>query len=118
MAKFGMSYNIATEEVNLYFVILLLSTYNHNMDYDLYWSQSEDCDNRTVKAAVTRNCFRTIKKCIQFGSTEDRDGETLDKHKARMVVKHMQDLFSKLLVSERNLFHNEVMIKYCGSRPL
>jgi tRNA/tmRNA/rRNA uracil-C5-methylase (TrmA/RlmC/RlmD family) len=113
-----MSY-ITTKEVNVYFVILLLSTHNHNMDYDLYWSQSEDCENRTVKAAVTRNSFRTIKKCIQFGSAEGRDWETLDKHKkVRMVVKHIKDLFSKLLVSERNLFHNEVMIKYFGSRPL
>ncbi len=115
-----MIYNITTEEANVYFVILLLSTYNHNMDYNLYWSQSEDCKNRTVKDAVTRNCFRTIKKHIQFGSTEDRDGEkTMDIHKkVRLVVKHLQDLFSKLLVSERNLFHNEVMIKYFGSRPL
>jgi hypothetical protein len=55
MAKFSMSYNVTNEEVNVYFAILLLSGYNYNVDYDLYQSQSEDCESKMVKAAMTRN---------------------------------------------------------------
>ncbi len=66
MAKFGTSYNIMSEEINIFFAILLLSGYNPVADYDLYWSNSEDCANRMVKAAMARDRFRIIKKCIHF----------------------------------------------------
>jgi hypothetical protein len=119
MAKFGVSYDVTSEEVNVYFAILLLSGYNRNVDYDLYWSQSEDCENKMVKAAMTRNRFRTIKKCIHFGSIEDREGETPDRYKkVRLLVKHMQDRFGKLFVPEQNLSHDEAMIKYFGKSGL
>jgi hypothetical protein len=36
MAKFGTSYNITSEEINVFFAILLLSGYNPVTDYDLY----------------------------------------------------------------------------------
>jgi hypothetical protein len=56
-------------------------------NYDLYWSQLEDCANQIVKAAMTRNRFRTIKKCFHFESTEDREGEIPDRYKkVRMLV--------------------------------
>jgi hypothetical protein len=119
MTKFGVSYDITSEDVNLYFAILLLSGYNRNIDYDLYWSQSKDCENQMVKAAVSRNRFRTIKKCIHFGSVEDKEGATPDKFKkVRMIVNHMQNRFSELFVPEQNLSHDEAMIKYFGKSGL
>ncbi len=115
MTKFGVSYDITSEDVNLYFAILLLSGYNRNIDYNLYWSQSKDCENQMVKAAVSRNRFRTIKKCIHFKSVEDKEGATPDKFKkVRMIVKHMQNRFSELFVPEQNLSQDEAMIKYFG----
>jgi hypothetical protein len=119
MAKFGTSYNITSEEINVFFAILLLSGYNPVTDYDLYWSNSEDCANRMVKAAMARDRFRIIKKCIHFGSLEDKEGEIPDRFKkVRLLVKHMQKRFCEMFVPEQNLSHDEAMIKYFGKSGL
>jgi len=96
MAQFGASYNITSEEINVFFAILLLSGYHPVTDYDLYWSISEDCENKMVKSAMTRDRFRILKRCIHFGSLEDQEGETPDRFKkVRMLIKHMQKRFAE-----------------------
>jgi Transposase IS4 len=60
VAKFGDNSNITGSEINTFFAILL-SGYNSLTYYELYWSISEDTENRMVKKAMTRNRFRTIK---------------------------------------------------------
>jgi Transposase IS4 len=34
----------------------------------MYWSNSEDTENKMAKGAMSRDRFKTIKKCIHFGS--------------------------------------------------
>jgi hypothetical protein len=119
MAKFGTNYNITSEEINIFFSILLLSGYNPVTDYDLYWSTSEDTENKMVKAAMSRDRFRVVKKCIHFGSMEDQEGETPDRYKKiRLLIKHLQKRFAELFVPEQNLSHDEAMIKYFGKSGL
>jgi hypothetical protein len=119
MEQFGTSYSITSEEINIFFAILLLNGYHPITDYDLYWSNSEDCENKMVKAAMSRNRFRVLKKCIHFGSLEDQEGETPDRYKkVRMLIKHLQKKFSEFFVPEQNLSHDEAMIKYFGRSGL
>jgi hypothetical protein len=69
-----------------------------------------------VKAAMNRNGFRSIEKCIHFGSTEDKEGDTPEYKKVRMIVKHIQDQFSQLFVSEQTII--KAIIKYFGKSGL
>jgi Transposase IS4 len=41
----------------------------------MYWSNSENSENKIVKRAMSRDRFKTIKKCIHFGSIEDKEGQ-------------------------------------------
>jgi len=119
LQKFGTSYNITSEEINIFFAILLLSGYNPITDYDLYWSNSDDCVNKIVKEAISRNRFRLVKKSLHFGCKPDKEGETPDKYKkVRMLIKHMQEKFSEMFIPEQNLSHDEAMIKYFGKHGL
>jgi hypothetical protein len=119
MSKFGACYNITSEEVNTFFAILLLSGYNPVTDYELYWSNSDDCGNKLVKTAMSRDRFRVIKKSFHLGSEDDRVGETPDRYKkVRLLIKHMQNRFTDLFVPEQNLSHDEAMIKYFGKSGL
>lgn len=119
MAKFGTSYNISSEEINVFFGILLLSGYNTVTDYTMYWSNSEDSENKMVKGAMSRDRFKIIKKCIHFGSIEDKEGETPDRYKkVRLLIKHMQKRYAEMFVPEQNLSHDEAMIKYFGKSGL
>ncbi len=112
MFKFGLSSNISGEKINI-FIGILLSGYNPATDYVMYWSISEDCENRLVKSAMSRDWFRTIKRCFHLGSKEDRDGEVPDHYKkVRFLITHMQQQFASLFVPEQNLSHDEAMIKY------
>jgi len=119
LSKFGESYNLTSQEINIYFAILLLSGYNPITDYDLYWSNAEDCENKLVKGAISRNRFRLVKKSIHFGSKPDKEGETPDKYKkVRMIIKHMQEKFAEKFIPEQELSHDEAMIKYFGKHGL
>lgn len=119
LAKFGVCYNITGTEVNNFFAILLLSGYNPITDFELYWSNSEDCENRLVKGAMPRDKFRVIKKSFHLGSEEDREGEVPDRYKkVRLLIQHMQKRFASLFVPEQNLAHDEAMIKYFGKSGL
>jgi Transposase IS4 len=113
MAQFRTSYNISREEINIFFGILLLSGYNTTTDYPMYWSNSEDSENKMVKGAMSRGRFKTIKKCIHFGIIEDKEGETPDRYKkVHLLIKHMQKKFAEMFVPEQNLSHDKAMIKY------
>ncbi len=50
----------------------LLSRCNPISDYDLHWSNGDNCETKMVKGAMHRNRFRMIKRAIHFGITEDR----------------------------------------------
>jgi hypothetical protein len=41
----------------------------------MYGSKSEDSENKMVKRAMSRDSFKTIKKCIHFDSIEDKEGQ-------------------------------------------
>jgi hypothetical protein len=44
-----------------------------------------------VKGTMSRDRFKTNKKCIHFGIIEDKEGETPDRHKkVCLLIKHMQ----------------------------
>lgn len=58
---------ITPNEIKIFFAILLLSGYNHVTDYLLYWSNSEDTANPMVKNAISRNRFKTVKRCFHLG---------------------------------------------------
>jgi hypothetical protein len=104
MTKFGTSYNISSEEINIFFGILLPSGYNTVTDYTMYWSNSEYSENKMVKGAMPRDRFMTIKKCIHFGIIEDKEGETPDRYKkVRLLIKHMQKKFAEMFVPEQNM---------------
>jgi hypothetical protein len=119
MSKFGLSSSISGEEINIFIGILLLSGYNLVTDYEMYWSISEDCENRLVKSAMSRDRFRTIKRCFHLGSKEDRDGEVPDRYKkVRFLISHIQQQFASLFVHEQNLSHDKAMIKYFGKSGL
>lgn len=119
MSKFGLTSNITGDEINLFFGILFLSSYNPIVDYDLYWSVSGDCENKMVKEAMSRDSFRNIKKCFHLGSKEDREGEVPDRYKkVRFLISHMQNRFVDLFVPEQDLSHDEAMIKYFGKSGL
>jgi hypothetical protein len=47
---------------------LLLSGYNPISDYDFYWSNGDDCENKMVKEAMPRDRIRMINTAIYFGS--------------------------------------------------
>jgi hypothetical protein len=118
-AKFGICYNITGQEINIFFSVLLLSGYNPVTDSELYWSISEDCENRLVKGAMSRDRFRNIKRSFHLGSQEDREGEVPDRYKkVRLLIRHMQRRFTDLFVPEQNLSHDEAMIKYFGKSGL
>jgi hypothetical protein len=100
MAKYGTSYNISSEEINISFGILLLSGYNTVMNYTMYWSYSEDSENKIAKGAMSRDMFKNIKKCIHFGSIEDKERETPDRYKkVRLLIKHMQKRCAEMFFS-------------------
>jgi hypothetical protein len=81
---------------------LLLSGYNPISDYDLYWSNGDDCENKMVKEAMSRDRFRMIKTAIYFGSMENKEGETPDGYKkVRLLIQHMQNWFSDMMSRSR-----------------
>jgi len=119
LKEFGVSYNITRQELDIFFAILLLSGYCTVTDYELYWSTSEDCGNRMVKAAMPRDRFRKVKRSLHFGSEPDKEGATPDKYKkVRMLIKHMQEKFGEHFQPEQELSHDEAMIKYFGKHGL
>ncbi len=55
--------------------------YNPISDYDLFWSNGDNCENKMVMEAMSRNRFRMIKRAIHLGSMEDKEEETLGRFK-------------------------------------
>ena len=52
MANFGTAYNITSEEIKVFFAIMLPSGYNPITDYDLYWSNSDDLENKIYSCSL------------------------------------------------------------------
>jgi Transposase IS4 len=118
-SKFGKNYDIKSEEIEVFFAILLLSGFCSVTNLHLYWSNADDTENKLVKDAVARDRFKLIKKSLHFGSKPDKEGETPDRcKKVRFLIKHMQDRFAAIFVPEQNLSHDEAMIKYFGKHGL
>ncbi len=64
IAKFGTSAAILADEIRVFVAILILSGYNIVPDYKLYWSNSEDMENKLIKQAMSRDRFHMIKDCF------------------------------------------------------
>ncbi len=71
MANFGLQPMITAEEISIFFAVLFLSGYNKVTDYRMYWSNSEDTENKMVKNAMSRDRFMTVKRCFHLGQAED-----------------------------------------------
>lgn len=117
--------NISAENIRVFFGILILSGYNKVTDYKLYWANSEDTENRMVKAAMSRNKFVNIKRFFHMGENplvkEAQEGEEPgeDRYKkVRNLSIHLQAKFLEMYVPERELSHDEAMIKYFGKHGL
>jgi hypothetical protein len=74
---------------------------------------SEDIENKMTRAAMSRDRFRVVMKCIHFGSMEDKEGDTPDRFE-----KIRQKRFAELFVPEQYLSHDKAMIKYFGKSGL
>lgn len=72
--KFGIQAFITAPEIKTFLAILLLSGYNKLTDFKLYWSNSEDTENKMIKNAMSRNQFIMIKRCFHLG--DDTEFET------------------------------------------
>jgi hypothetical protein len=57
VTKFGSQASITSEDIRVFLAILLLTGYNKVTDYKLYWSNSEDTENKMIKNAMSRNRF-------------------------------------------------------------
>ena len=60
MAQFGMSPNITSQEIKIYFGVILLSGYTFPTDIRLYWAMSEDTENK-MRQLVPQN-FQSLWK--------------------------------------------------------
>jgi hypothetical protein len=68
MAKFETSAAILADEIRVFVAILILSGYNTVPNYKLYWSNSEDMENKLIKQAMSRDRFHMIKDSFQLGT--------------------------------------------------
>jgi hypothetical protein len=50
MTQFGMLVNISSDDIKVFLAILILTGYNKVTDYKLYWSNSEDTENKLIKS--------------------------------------------------------------------
>ncbi len=62
VTKFGSQAFITSEDIKVFLAILLLTGYNKVTDCKLYWSNSEDTENKMIKNAMSRNRFLQIKR--------------------------------------------------------
>jgi len=86
--------NITAEEIKTFMAILLLSGYNKVMDLKLYWSNSEDTENKLIKNAMSRNMFLLVKHCFHLGQDSEVEGDKFKK--ARLLIKHLQAKFTEM----------------------
>jgi hypothetical protein len=112
MATFGTNPAISPEDIRVFMAILILSGYNKVIDFKLYWSNSEDTENKMIKQAMSRDRFLMIKRCFHMGHCTEVEGDRYKK--TRVLIKHLQGKFAELFVPEQALSHDEAMIKYFG----
>jgi hypothetical protein len=67
MAMFGTNPAISPEDIRVFMVILILNSYNKVIDLKLYWSNSEDTEDKMIKQAMSRDRFLMIKYCFHIG---------------------------------------------------
>jgi hypothetical protein len=116
MAQHGMAVSISSDDIRVFFAILILSGYNKVTDYKLYWSNSEDTENRLVKGAMSRNRFLLIKRCFHMGNNAELENDRF--RKVRPLAHHLLNKFTEMYVPEQELSHDEAMIKYFGKNGL
>lgn len=75
VTKFGSQAFITSEDIKVFLAILLLTGYNKVTDYKLYWSNSEDTENKMIKNAMSRNRFLQIKRCFHLGEDMELEGD-------------------------------------------
>ena len=80
MAQFSMACNITLDEIKVFFAVLLLSGYLSATELRMFWSVSEDTENRMLKKAISRDRFLLIKRCFHLGSIPDQPGATPDRY--------------------------------------
>jgi hypothetical protein len=75
MMKFGNLPSITADDIKTFFAILILSGYNKVVDFKQYWSNSEDTENRMIKAAMSRDKFLMVKRCFHLGNDSELEGD-------------------------------------------
>ena len=118
--KMGSPPNITENDIKIFFGILLLSGYNSPTNYTLMWSNSPNTENQLVKNAMSRDCFKLVKKCFHLGAQgpEMPSGLTDKYGKVGYLIQVLQKKYSELYVPEQNLSHDEAMIAYFGKNSL
>jgi hypothetical protein len=108
MTQFGMPVNISADEIRVFVAILILTGYNKVTDYKLYWSNSEDTENKLIKSAMSRNRFLLIKRCFHMGNSSEVEND-------RSVVDILNFNFS---VADPDLFFRSGSGNIFGSRSI
>jgi Transposase IS4 len=123
--KGGGEHKISSDNIRVFFGILILSGYNKVTNFRLYWSNSEDTENKMVKAAMSKNTFLDVKRFFHMGvnptvkQVVEGEEPSEDRYKkVRNLSNHLQAKFLEMFVPEQNLSHDEAMIKYFGKNGL
>ena len=112
----GLETAYTAADIRVFFAILILSGYNKVTDYKLYWSNSDDTENRLIKAAISMDTFITLKRHFHMGLENTVDADRYKK--VRLLSRHLLAKFTELYIPEQEMSHDEAMIKYFGKNGL
>jgi len=80
----------------MFLAILLLSGFNKVTDFKLYWSNSENTENKLIKNAMSGSRFLLVKHCFYLGQDSKVEGDRFKK--AILPIKHLQAKFTEMYV--------------------
>ena len=92
--KGGFQFVVTVEELNRYFVILLLSGYNKMPFRRMYWETRSDANNFLVSQCISRNRFLKIYQYLHFNGNMSIDYNDRV-YKIRPIIDHLNACFGQ-----------------------
>ncbi|XP_031350462.1 piggyBac transposable element-derived protein 3-like [Photinus pyralis] len=113
----GTHLELGTDELKVFFGILLVSGYNINPRRRMYWEEADDVQNISISNSMRRNRFDTLMRYIHFNNNLNID-QTDRVCKVRPYLEMLRKKFTEYTVWECETSIDEAMIPYYGRHGL
>ncbi|XP_013193343.1 piggyBac transposable element-derived protein 3 isoform X2 [Amyelois transitella] len=108
---------VTTEELRIFFGILILSGYHKLPREHMYWSLDEDVGVEVVSKAMSRNRFREIKRNLHLVDNNDASTTSDKMFKVRKLSEVLMKKYNQWGIFHEFISIDESMIRYYGHHP-